>query len=104
TTFPPSGGSGGSTTAASVAPAVYDACQKALAELASVSGIPDPTGSNWRSAAARLRIKPIVARGHWKEGLSSRGVGGVQMAEVEVDTETGFVRVKRVVCVQDCCL
>ncbi|MBV8351683.1 MAG: xanthine dehydrogenase family protein molybdopterin-binding subunit [Verrucomicrobia bacterium] len=102
TTLPPSGGSGGSTTAASVAPAVFDACQTALGELASASGISDPRGSNWRAAAAHLRIKPIVARGRWKEGLSGRGVGGVQMAEVEVDTETGLVRVKRIVCVQDC--
>ena len=102
TTFPPSGGSGGSTTAASVAPAVFNACQNALTDLKSVSGILNPVGSNWRSATARLRINPIVARGRWQEGLSSRGVGGVQMAEVEVDTETGFVRVKRIVCVQDC--
>jgi xanthine dehydrogenase YagR molybdenum-binding subunit len=102
TTFPQSGGSGGSTTAASVAPAVFDACQNAVAELASASKISDPTGSNWRAATARLRVNPVVARGRWKEGLSSRGVGGVQMAEVEVDTETGFVRVKRIVCVQDC--
>ena len=101
TTFPPSGGSGGSTTAASVAPAVFDACQNALADLASASGISNPTGSNWSSATARLRINPIVAHGRWKEGLSGRGVGGVQMAEVEVDVETGFVRVKRIVCVQD---
>jgi xanthine dehydrogenase YagR molybdenum-binding subunit len=102
TTFPPSGGSGGSTTAASVAPAVFDACQTALAELASASGISDPRGPNWRSATARLRINPVVARGRWKEGLSSHGVGGVQMAEVEVDTETGFVRAKRIFSVQDC--
>jgi xanthine dehydrogenase YagR molybdenum-binding subunit len=102
TTFPPSGGSGGSTTAASVAPAVFDACQDALSNLASVSGLSDPTGTNWRTATARLHVNPIVAHGRWKEGLSSHGVGGVQMAEVEVDTETGFVRVKRVVCVQDC--
>src|SRR5262249_33573558 len=104
TTFPPSGGSGGSTTAASVAPAVFDACRNALADLKSASDISDPTGSNWRSATARLRINPVVARGRWSwgEGLSGSGVGGVQMAEVEVDTETGFVRVKRIVCVQDC--
>jgi xanthine dehydrogenase YagR molybdenum-binding subunit len=102
TTFPPSGGSGGSTTAASVAPAVFDACRNALADLASASDISDPTGSNWRSATSRLEISPVVARGRWKEGLSSSGVGGVQMAEVEVDTETGVVRVKRIVCVQDC--
>src|SRR5215469_13279888 len=102
TTLPPSGGSGGSTTAASVAPAVFDACQTALQELASASGISDPRGSNWRAAAAHLRTKPVVAGGRWKEGLSGRGVGGVQMAEVEVDTETGLVRVKGIVCVQDC--
>jgi xanthine dehydrogenase YagR molybdenum-binding subunit len=102
TTFPESGGSGGSTTAASVAPAVFDACQNALADLASASNISDPTGPNWRSATIRLRANPVVAHGRWKEGLSSRGVGGVQMAEVDVDTETGFVRVKRIVCVQDC--
>lgn len=102
TNFPPSGGSGGSTTAASVAPAVFDACQNALANLGSLSGLSDPTGSNWRSATARLQVNPIVAHGRWREGLSGKGVGGVQMAEVAVDTETGFVRVKRIVCVQDC--
>src|SRR5215469_16574279 len=74
TTFPESGGSGGSTTAASVAPAVFDACQNALADLMSASGMSVPTGPNWRSAAARLRVNPIVARGRWKEGLSSKGV------------------------------
>jgi xanthine dehydrogenase YagR molybdenum-binding subunit len=102
TAFPPSGGSGGSATAASVSPAVFDACQNALADLASASGITDPSGPNWHSAASRLRIHPVVAHGRWKEGLSGRGTNGVQMAEVEVDTETGFVRVKRIVCVQDC--
>jgi xanthine dehydrogenase YagR molybdenum-binding subunit len=102
TNFPPSGGSGGSTTAASVAPAVFDACQSALANLASAAGVSDPTGPNWRTATARLQIKPIVAHGRWKEGLSGRGVGGVQMAEVDVDTETGVIRVKRILCVQDC--
>jgi len=39
------------------------------------SGMSDPMGPNWRSATARLRINPIAARGRWKEGLSSRGVG-----------------------------
>jgi xanthine dehydrogenase YagR molybdenum-binding subunit len=102
TNFPPSGGSGGSTTAASVSPAVFDACKNALADLASASGIADPSGSNWPTAVSRLRINPVIARGRWKEGLSGRGANGVQMAEVEVDTETGFIRVKLIVCVQDC--
>jgi xanthine dehydrogenase YagR molybdenum-binding subunit len=102
TAFPPSGGSGGSTTAASVSPAVFDACQNALADLASRTGISDPRGARWRLATSALRVTPVVAQGRWKEGFSSRGVGGVQMAQADVDTETGFVRVKQIVCVQDC--
>jgi len=39
--------------------------------------------------------------GQWQEGLSSSGAGGVQFAEVEVDTDTGFVKVKKITCVQD---
>src|SRR5262249_52501664 len=35
-------------------------------------------------------------------GVSKGGVCGVQVAEVMVDTETGVVRVKQVVAVQDC--
>ncbi len=34
--------------------------------------------------------------------MSSSGVGGVQIAEVLVDTETGVVRCTQVVAVQDC--
>ena len=35
-------------------------------------------------------------------GISRHGIGGVQFAEVEVDTETGIVKVQRVVAVHDC--
>jgi xanthine dehydrogenase YagR molybdenum-binding subunit len=35
-------------------------------------------------------------------GISRHGIGGVQFAEVEVDTETGIVKVERVVAVHDC--
>jgi len=35
-------------------------------------------------------------------GLAQADIGGVQFASVEVDTETGIVRVKRVVAVHDC--
>jgi xanthine dehydrogenase YagR molybdenum-binding subunit len=35
------------------------------------------------------------------DGLTSSGVGGVQMADVSVDTETGVTRVNKYVCVQD---
>jgi xanthine dehydrogenase YagR molybdenum-binding subunit len=34
--------------------------------------------------------------------VSNQGVGGVQVAEVAVDTETGVVRCTKVVAVQDC--
>lgn len=101
TAFPPSGASGGSTTAASVAPAIHDACTKALEELKQRTGLPDVRGPHWRTACRGLGMHPLVLQGRWQPGLSSHGVGGVQMAEVAVDTETGVVRVQRIVCVQD---
>ena len=102
TRFPPSGGSGGSTTAASVCPAIMDACTNALQDLQQKTGVADARGSNWVGACKKLGVNPLTANGRWQEGLSSSGVGGVQFAEVEVDTETGFVKVRKVLCVQDC--
>jgi xanthine dehydrogenase YagR molybdenum-binding subunit len=102
TRFPPSGGSGGSTTSASVSPAIFDACTNALAELQNVSGVADARGENWKAACAKIGIHPLVVPGKWREKLSSSGAGGVQFAEVEVDTETGFVTIRRIVAVHDC--
>jgi xanthine dehydrogenase YagR molybdenum-binding subunit len=102
TRFPPSGGSGGSTTAASVSPAIYDVCSKALDDLQKQTGVADARGANWKDACKKLGVNPLVSHGRWVEGLSSNGVGGVQFAEVDVDTETGFVKVKKILCVQDC--
>ncbi len=102
TDFPPSGGSGGSTTAASVSPAIYDVCTKALEQLQEKTGITDARGENWLAACRKLGMDTIVAQGRWQQGLSSSGAAGVQFAEVEVDTETGFVKVKKILCVQDC--
>jgi xanthine dehydrogenase YagR molybdenum-binding subunit len=102
TNFPPSGGSGGSTTAASVSPAIYDCCTKALEQLKTQSGMDDVRGANWAAACKKLGVNPLVVPGRWQSGLSSSGVGGVQFAEVDVDTETGFVKAKRILCVQDC--
>jgi xanthine dehydrogenase YagR molybdenum-binding subunit len=102
TRFPHSGGSGGSTTAASVSPAIYDVCSKALAELQTQSGMADARGENWVAACKKLGVSPLVVSGKWQEGLSGNGTGGVQFAEVEVDTDTGFVRVKKITCIQDC--
>ncbi len=49
----------------------------------------------------------VKGQGEWnpeldKAGLSNQGVGGIQIAEVMVDTETGVVRCTLMVAVQDC--
>jgi xanthine dehydrogenase YagR molybdenum-binding subunit len=102
TRYPPSGGSGGSTTTAAVCPAVKVACENAMEALREASGMDDLSDANWKKACGRLSPNPLVVQGKWRKGLSGHGTGGVQMAEVEVDTETGFVKVKKVICVQDC--
>ncbi len=75
----------------------------------------DPSrGISFREATARLRtdrISAIASRSDDYPGfrrrmgdaaLAHQDLGGVQFAEVAVDTETGIVRVERVVAVQDC--
>ncbi|HMK70815.1 MAG TPA: xanthine dehydrogenase family protein molybdopterin-binding subunit [Xanthobacteraceae bacterium] len=75
----------------------------------------DPSrGISFREAAARLRtdrISAVAARSDDYPGfrrrmgdgaLARQDLGGVQFAAVAVDTETGVVRVERVVAVQDC--
>ncbi|MCH8830368.1 MAG: xanthine dehydrogenase family protein molybdopterin-binding subunit [Planctomycetes bacterium] len=44
----------------------------------------------------------VMGKGPLKDGLTDRGVGGVQMADVSVDTGTGKIRVNKLVAVQDC--
>ncbi len=46
--------------------------------------------------------KNAVAREEWTTRLTNQGVGGVQIAEVKVDTETGVVRCSKFWAVQDC--
>jgi xanthine dehydrogenase YagR molybdenum-binding subunit len=101
TRFPPSGGSGGSSTSPSVSPAILDTCTKALAALQEQTGLADARGENWKGACKKLGVNPLTTQGQWQQGLSSQNTGGVQFAEVEVDTETGFVKVKKVLVVQD---
>jgi len=122
TNYPPSGASGGSTTAASVTPAikatVADAKQKLLARVAeTLEASPDELIAkdgkicvkdnperclSWSEATAKLETESIVVTGGWVEGLSGSGVTGVQFAEVEVDTETGEVEVLKIVALHDC--
>jgi xanthine dehydrogenase YagR molybdenum-binding subunit len=122
TIYPLSGGSGGSTTAASVSPAIRITSIKALdalfARVAPVLGTaPDnlvaesgrihlkgETGKGlaWKDACKHLGTEPISVDGQWEAGLSSSGTSGVQFAEVTVDIETGVVRIKRILAMQDC--
>jgi xanthine dehydrogenase YagR molybdenum-binding subunit len=102
TNFPPGPGSGGSTTCPSVSPTVFDVCQNALQQLQTQSGLADARGENWFAACKKLGVNPLVVHGKWQEGLSSSRAGGVQYAEVEVDTETGLVTVKKILGVHDC--
>jgi len=122
TIYPFSGASGGSTTAAGVMPAVRATAAKALEALFAkvgpaigadpstlvaangrifVQGAPSK-GLSWKDACKRLGTEPISVDGEWVDGLSGNGTSGVQFTEVDVDIETGIVRVKRVLTVQDC--
>ena len=55
----------------------------------------------WKDACRKLGMMPISETGKFEKGLSSVGVGGCQFADVTVDVETGVVRVKKIVAVQD---
>jgi xanthine dehydrogenase YagR molybdenum-binding subunit len=120
--YPFSGGSGGSTTAPAVSPAIRVTVSKALQELASrvspainvpaaqitasngrVHAKDDPSkGLSWADACKRLQTTPVSVNGAWEAGLSASGSSGVQFAEVSVDIETGVAKVERILCVQDC--
>jgi xanthine dehydrogenase YagR molybdenum-binding subunit len=122
TIYPLSGGSGGSTTAASVSPAIRMTSIKALdalfARVAPVLGTAPANlvaesgrihvkgeagkGLAWKEACKHLGTEPISVDGQWEAGLSSSGTSGVQFAEVTVDIETGVVRIKRILAMQDC--
>jgi xanthine dehydrogenase YagR molybdenum-binding subunit len=120
--YPFSGGSGGSTTAAAVSPAIRVTSGMALdalkAKVAPALGVDPATlvasngrihvkdapskGLAWKDACKQLGMEPISVDGQWERGLSASGTSGVQFAEVEVDIETGVTKVTRVTCVQDC--
>jgi xanthine dehydrogenase YagR molybdenum-binding subunit len=83
--YPASGPSSASSTVGGVTAAARRAAQNALA--ARQAGTASPTAMGT----------------HPGEGvLTGSGVGGVQMADVSVDVETGVVTVNKMVAVQDC--
>lgn len=113
-------GSGGSITCPSISPATLNAASSArdalfdkIAERLQTKKedlkiepgkVVDKSGKSWswKEACARLGMDTVRVTGTWSMGLSLNGVGGVQVAEVKVDTETGVVRCTKVVAVQDC--
>ena len=120
-TYPPGPGSGGSQVTRSVVPAIVDACQSAVAKLRSevargwglktadvrygkaVFRGPGGKKATWVQACAMLRQEALEVRGSVRRNLLGEGNSdGVQFAEVEVDTETGLVRVVKIVAVQAC--
>jgi xanthine dehydrogenase YagR molybdenum-binding subunit len=122
--YPQANPSGGSITVGSVSEAnrrgATDALNQLLAKAAPKLGttadkleaknsriqvIGDADKSlSWKEACALLGVTPIEATGRHAGGaseLSSSQVAGVQMAEVAVDKETGVVKMKKFVAVQD---
>jgi xanthine dehydrogenase YagR molybdenum-binding subunit len=118
-TFPPGQASGGSTTTPTMAPPCLDAVTKARNALfkkiaptlqASVEDLSLKGGQlyvkgepimGWKDACRKLGMASISETGDFTQGLVSAGVGGCQFAEVAVDIETGVVKVKKIVAIQD---
>jgi xanthine dehydrogenase YagR molybdenum-binding subunit len=122
--LPTSGGSGGSTTIGGVSASARRASLDALdglyakvapsldakpEELEAIGGKIQVKGQpnrslTWQQACQKLGGMPLTVRGKnpGPGSLINQGVGGVQMAEVSVDVETGIVRMNRMVAVQDC--
>lgn len=123
--YPESNPSGGSTTVGAVSESNRRAGQDALARLfelaAAKLGVAADTleardgrigvkgdadrSLSWKEVCSLLEMKPLEVQGVYQRGtaskLSTSQVGGVQMAEVSVDMETGVVRMNKFVAVQD---
>lgn len=126
--YPASGPSGGSTTIGGVSTstrkAAINALDKLFEKVAPSLGVPpdqleavdsriqvkgNPNKAmSWKQAAQKMGPSPIEEMGEnvpaqaAREGLNTLGAAGVQMAEVEVDIETGIVKMRKMVAVQDC--
>jgi xanthine dehydrogenase YagR molybdenum-binding subunit len=124
--YPESGASGGSTTVGGVSASTRKSTMNALEKLFAVAApalgtTPDQLESvegriqvkgtpakslTWKAACQKLGAKSITEMGANNQrgpgGLINAGVGGVQIADVSVDTETGVTHMNRLVAVQDC--
>lgn len=122
TRMPYGPGSGGSTTTPSSAPAIRAAAFHAVRRIAETLAkdwgmdAQDVTYADgvfsggakrlaWKEACAKLPAEGLSADAERAENHADawkRFTAGAQFAEVEVDTETGLVRVKKIVAVHDC--
>jgi xanthine dehydrogenase YagR molybdenum-binding subunit len=118
-TFPPGQASGGSTTTPSMAPPTWNAATQARDELfkrvgRAINEEPDALSlekgqllvrgepvMSFKDACRKLGMMPVSITAGFVEGLSANGVGGCQFARVNVDIETGVVRIEKLVAVQD---
>jgi xanthine dehydrogenase YagR molybdenum-binding subunit len=123
--FPPDGASGGSTTVGAAAAwtrrGTTDARDQIFAAVAPILGVEatqlevlngriqvqgdSSKGLSWKEACAKLGVKTIQTQGRNPgqcPNLIDSGVGGCQIADVTVDTETGIIKINRIVAAQDC--
>jgi xanthine dehydrogenase YagR molybdenum-binding subunit len=122
--FPASGASGGSTTVGGVSSSARRAAQTALEQLLEkvapeLETTPDRLEVKpgricskdsagryltWKQATSFLGVNPLSTTGAnpGPGKLIDSGVGGIQMADVAVDVETGLVKIEKMVAVQDC--
>lgn len=121
--YPQSAASGGSITVGGVSGAHRRAAQDALWQifdkvaakykLENADGLVAKNGEilngktkvcSWKEACGLVGPMPLEVQGKGpvKDGLTTDRVGGVQMVDLSVDTETGLIRIHKFVCVQDC--
>ncbi|MBM3787512.1 MAG: xanthine dehydrogenase family protein [Acidobacteria bacterium] len=124
--LPKSGASGGSTTIGGVSASsrlsavaaldkLFEVAAQSLGvapdQLEAVDGRIQVKGNSsknltWKAACAKLGVNTISETQRFESrnprGMSTAGVGGVQMADVSVDIETGVVKMNKMVGVQDC--
>jgi xanthine dehydrogenase YagR molybdenum-binding subunit len=123
--LPPSGASGGSTTVGGVSSSTRKATVNALNKLfdavapgmgvqadqleavdgrIQVKGNPSKS-MTWQQACRKVGPGKISEMGENEQrnpmGLNSSGVGGIHIADVSVDTETGIVKMNKMVAVND---
>jgi xanthine dehydrogenase YagR molybdenum-binding subunit len=118
-TFPAGQASGGSTTTPAMSPPTFNAVSMARDELFKkiAPGLNAEPGDlslkggqvlvkgeeklSWKEACRKLGMMPVSVEAGTVDGLKSNGVGGCQFVEATVDVETGVVRLKKIVAVQD---